>query len=67
MRPDVIVNAAAHAAVDKAESEPELARLINATTPGVIAKTANQLGALRVGITSSKPCYDLLPSETLSR
>ncbi len=47
-RPDVIVNAAAHTAVDKAESEPELARLINATTPGVIAKTANQLGALLV-------------------
>ncbi len=48
VRPDVIVNAAAHTAVDKAESEPELARLINATTPGVIAKTANQLGALLV-------------------
>jgi dTDP-4-dehydrorhamnose reductase len=48
VRPDVIVNAAAHTAVDKAESEPELARLINATTPGVIAKMANQLGALLV-------------------
>ena len=47
-RPDVIVNAAAYTAVDKAESEPELARLINATTPGVIAKTANELGALLV-------------------
>jgi dTDP-4-dehydrorhamnose reductase len=47
-RPDVIVNAAAHTAVDKAESEPELARLINATTPGLIAKTANRLGALLV-------------------
>jgi hypothetical protein len=35
--PDVIVNAAAHTAVDKAESEPELARLLNATTPGVLA------------------------------
>jgi dTDP-4-dehydrorhamnose reductase len=48
VQPGVIVNAAAHTAVDKAESEPELARLINATTPGVIAKTANQLGALLV-------------------
>ena len=45
MRSDVIVNAAAYMAVDKADSEPELARLINATTPGVIAETANQLGA----------------------
>jgi dTDP-4-dehydrorhamnose reductase len=48
VRPDVIVNAAAHTSVDKAESEPELARLINATTPGVIAKTANKLGALLI-------------------
>jgi hypothetical protein len=31
VRPDVIVNAAAHTAVDKAESEPDLARLLNAT------------------------------------
>ncbi len=48
VRPDVIVNAAAHTAVDKAESEPELARLINATTPGLIAQEAAQLGALLV-------------------
>jgi dTDP-4-dehydrorhamnose reductase len=45
LRPDVIVNAAAHTAVDKAESEPDLARLINATTPGVLAQEAAQLGA----------------------
>ena len=31
IRPDVIVNAAAHTAVDKAESEPEFAQLLNAT------------------------------------
>lgn len=43
--PQVIVNAAAHTAVDKAESEPELARLINATSPGVIAREAKALGA----------------------
>jgi len=48
VRPDVIVNAAAHTAVDKAESEPELARLINATTPGAIAREAAKLGALLV-------------------
>ena len=45
LRPDVIVNAAAHTAVDKAQSEPELARLINATTPGLIAQEAKHLGA----------------------
>ena len=45
LRPDVIVNAAAHTAVDKAESEPELARLINATAPGLLAAEAQKLGA----------------------
>jgi dTDP-4-dehydrorhamnose reductase len=40
MRPDVIVNAAAHTAVDKAESEPALARTINAEAPGVLAREA---------------------------
>lgn len=45
VRPDVIVNAAAHTAVDKAESEPELARTINATAPGVLAREAATLGA----------------------
>ena len=45
LRPDVIVNAAAHTAVDKAESEPELALLLNATTPGVLAEEAARLGA----------------------
>ncbi len=45
LRPDVIVNAAAHTAVDKAESEPEFARTLNATTPGAIALEAARLGA----------------------
>jgi len=48
IRPDVIVNAAAHTAVDKAESEPELARKLNATSPGVVAKAAQEIGALMV-------------------
>ncbi len=48
VRPDVIVNAAAHTAVDKAESEPELACVINATTPGAIAQAAARLDALLV-------------------
>ena len=45
VRPDVIVNAAAYTAVDKAESEPEQARLINALAPGVLADEAQKLGA----------------------
>jgi dTDP-4-dehydrorhamnose reductase len=43
--PDVIVNAAAHTAVDKAESEPELARTINALAPGILAQEAKQINA----------------------
>jgi dTDP-4-dehydrorhamnose reductase len=43
--PDVIVNAAAHTAVDKAESEPELARTINALAPGVLAQEAKRANA----------------------
>lgn len=43
--PHWIVNAAAHTAVDKAESEPDLARAINATAPGVLAREAAALGA----------------------
>ena len=45
LAPDVIVSAAAHTAVDKAESEPELARAINATSPGVLARAAAARGA----------------------
>lgn len=45
VKPDVIVNAAAHTAVDKAESEPELARTLNAQAPQVLAIEAAMLGA----------------------
>ncbi|MBE8111737.1 dTDP-4-dehydrorhamnose reductase, partial [Escherichia coli] len=45
IRPDVIVNAAAHTAVDKAESEPKFAQLLNATSVEAIAKAANEVGA----------------------
>jgi len=45
LRPDIIVNAAAHTAVDKAESEADFARTLNATTPGAIAQEAAKLGA----------------------
>ena len=45
VQPDVIVNAAAHTAVDKAESEPELARTINALAPAALARAAIITGA----------------------
>jgi dTDP-4-dehydrorhamnose reductase len=45
VRPDVIVNAAAHTAVDKAEGEAELARAINASSAGVLAREAADLNA----------------------
>jgi dTDP-4-dehydrorhamnose reductase len=44
--PQVIINAAAYTAVDKAEEEPELARKINAIAPGIMAEEAKRLGAL---------------------
>ncbi len=48
VRPAVVVNAAAHTAVDKAESEPERARTINALAPGAIAEAAHACGAALV-------------------
>jgi dTDP-4-dehydrorhamnose reductase len=48
VQPALIVNSAAHTAVDKAESEPEVARAINATAPGLIARQAAARGALLV-------------------
>ena len=44
-KPYFIVNAAAHTAVDKAESEPELAKLLNTDAPAALAKAAAQVGA----------------------
>ncbi|KIO49437.1 dTDP-4-dehydrorhamnose reductase [Nitrosospira sp. NpAV] len=43
--PNVIVNAAAHTAVDKAESEPERVRIINALAPATLACEGHKLGA----------------------
>jgi len=45
IKPDVIVNAAAHTAVDKAESEPDFAQLLNATSVEAIAKEASKIDA----------------------
>lgn len=43
-RPDVLINAAAYTAVDKAESEPELARLVNGIAPGLLAQACASRG-----------------------
>jgi len=43
--PDIIVNAAAYTAVDKAESEPDLTRTINTLAPGLLAQEAKRSGA----------------------
>ncbi len=48
IKPDLIINPAAYTAVDKAETEPELAHLINAIAPGVMADEAKKLGAALV-------------------
>lgn len=47
-RPDIIVNAAAYTAVDRAESERDAAFAVNAVAPGVLAEEARKLGALLV-------------------
>jgi len=74
IRPNVIVNAAAYTAVDKAESEPELARLINATTVVFVAEQAKKLGALMVHYSTdyvfdgsgASPRDELAPTRPLS-
>jgi dTDP-4-dehydrorhamnose reductase len=48
LRPDLIVNAAAYTAVDRAENEPELASDINARAPQIIAEAAKEIGACLV-------------------
>ena len=44
-RPEIIVNAAAYTAVDKAESEPDIAMAINGVAPGIIAEEARRIDA----------------------
>jgi dTDP-4-dehydrorhamnose reductase len=45
IQPHLIINAAAYTAVDRAESEPELAMLVNGIAPGIIAEEAKLIGA----------------------
>ena len=47
-RPALIVNAGAYTAVDRAESEPELARAVNGVAPGILAEEAKRLGAVLI-------------------
>jgi len=47
-RPNVVINAAAYTAVDKAESEPDLAMKINGTGPAILAEEAKKSGTLMV-------------------
>ena len=51
-RPDLIINAAAYTAVDKAESEPELARRINTGGPGNLARSARSIGARLIHVST---------------
>lgn len=48
VRPNIIVNAAAYTAVDKAEAEPDLALRINGAAPGILAEEAERVGALLI-------------------
>jgi dTDP-4-dehydrorhamnose reductase len=74
LAPDVIVNAAAHTAVDKAESEPELAATINAEAPRVLAEAAAASGAWLVHYSTdyvfdgsgSAPRFEDAPAAPLS-
>jgi dTDP-4-dehydrorhamnose reductase len=47
-KPDIIINAAAYTAVDKAESEPDLAMAINTDAPGVMAEEMKKLGGILI-------------------
>jgi len=48
LAPDIVINAAAYTAVDKAETEPDLAQTVNAVTPGRIAQELVRTGGLLV-------------------
>jgi len=52
IEPQVIVNAAAYTAVDKAESEPDLAHAINGTAPTVMAEMAQEVGATLIHVST---------------
>ncbi|AFY48362.1 dTDP-4-dehydrorhamnose reductase [Nostoc sp. PCC 7524] len=51
-QPQIIINAAAYTAVDKAETEPELATTINATAPQIIAEESQKLGSFLIHLST---------------
>ncbi|KYC37542.1 dTDP-4-dehydrorhamnose reductase [Scytonema hofmannii PCC 7110] len=51
-KPQIIINAAAYTAVDKAESEVEVANAVNGIAPGIIAEEADKLGAFPIHIST---------------
>src|SRR5581483_6978541 len=59
---DVIVNAAAYTAVDRAEAEPEAAFAVNARAPGILAEEAKRLGALLVHYSTDYVCDGAKPA-----
>ena len=72
--PDVVVNAAAYTAVDKAEGDIKTAHLVNAAAPGVLAEAASAAGALLVHYSTdyvfdgsgSKPWVEIDPTGPLN-
>lgn len=52
IKPDIIVNSAAYTAVDKAESEPDLAFAVNGTTPTILAEEAAKINSLLLHIST---------------
>lgn len=52
VKPELVINAAAYTAVDKAETEPEFAKAINAVAPGILAQETQKLGACLIHIST---------------
>ncbi len=73
VKPDLVINAAAYTAVDKAESEPEIAKATNAIAPGILAKEAQKMGVPLIHISTdyvfdgsqSRPYLDTDPTNPL--
>lgn len=71
--PEVVLNAAAYTAVDRAEDEPRQAHLVNAVGAGNLARDARQIGARLIHVSSdyvfsgagNRPCQPLDPMEPL--
>jgi len=73
VRPELVINAAAYTAVDKAESEPEITKATNAIAPGILAKEAQKMGVPLIHISTdyvfdgsqSRPYLDTDPTNPL--